>query len=215
VENRQYAAAIRKEMRDQSYQSRRRTREDLHLRGVTSGSANTLEYVETPESGVLVQCDRIGGKLRIRVISDGYDAALNVQFPRSIREEGVTYVVDAIVPSADGSFYRASGQIRRLGKAPAISQSRQTTQYQAVKSSLTLADLETTDRVGNGILIQCVQDGKKLRARVVSDGYDPNFNVRFPRGVRQEGVLFVVDAVKEAGQGGSYIAMGKVKRLVQ
>ena len=60
-----------------------------------------------------------------------------------------------------------------------------------------------------------MQDGKKLRARVVSDGYDPNFNVRFPRGVREEGILFVVDAVKEAGQGGSYIAMGKVKRLVQ
>lgn len=216
IENRQYASDIRKEMRDQSYQSSRRAREDLHSRGITSGSANNLEYVETADSGVLVKCDRMGGKLRIRVISDGYDNALNVQFPRSIREEGVTYVVDEVTLSANHSFYRVSGEIRRLGKAPVRSQSHnQTTQYQAVKSSLTLADLETTDSVGNGILIQCVQDGKKLRARVVSDGYDPNFNVRFPRGVREEGILFVVDAIKEAGQGGSYIAMGKVKRLVQ
>ncbi|PSF36306.1 hypothetical protein C7H19_13960 [Aphanothece hegewaldii CCALA 016] len=216
IENRQYFADIRKEMRDQSYQSRRRTREDLHSRGITSGSADNLEYVETPDSGVLVKCERIGGKLRIRVISDGYDSDLNVQFPRSIREEGVTYVVDEIIPSANGSFYRASGNIKRLGKAPVRTQSTgRNTQYQAVKTTLTLADLDTTDSVGNGILIQCVQDGKKLRARVVSDGYDPNFNVRFPRGVRQEGILFVVDAVKEAGQGGSYIAMGKVKRLVQ
>lgn len=216
IENRQYFADIRKEMRDQSYQSGRRTREDLRLRGVTSGSADNLEYVETPDSGVLVKCERIGGKLRVRVISDGYDTNLNVQFPRSIREEGVTYVVNEILPSADGSFYRASGQIRRLGKAPVRTQSSgRNTQYQAVKSTLTLADLETTDSVGNGILIQCVKDGKKLRARVVSDGYDHNFNVRFPRGIREEGILFVVDAVKEAGQGGSYIAMGKVKRLVQ
>jgi Ca-activated chloride channel family protein len=216
IENRQYASDIRKEMRDQSYQSSRRAREDLHSRGITSGSANNLEYVETADSGVLVKCERMGGKLRIRVISEGYDSDLNVQFPRSIREEGVTYVVDEVTLAANHSFYRVSGEIRRLGKAPVISQDHsKTTQYQAVKSSLTLADLETTDSVGNGILIQCVQDGKKLRARVVSDGYDPNFNVRFPRGVREEGILFVVDAVKEAGQGGSYIAMGKVKQLVQ
>ena len=37
---------------------------------------------------------REGGKLRVRVVSDGYDKDFNVQFPRHLREEGVTYLVE-------------------------------------------------------------------------------------------------------------------------
>ena len=78
----------------------------------------------------------------------------------------------------------------------------------------TLADLEETDTVGNGVLVQCVQDKSKLRARLVSDGFDPNWNIRFPGGIRQENVLFVVDRVNP-GPGNTYIASGDIKRFVQ
>jgi Ca-activated chloride channel family protein len=211
--------SIRKEMRDQSYQSRKRSREDLKSRGITAGNADSLEAVSDTEEGILLQCVRLGGKLRIKVISEGYDPNLNVQFPRSLREEGVTYLVDEITLSANNSFYRASGNIRILVKPGEERKSRKTYQkpqnLKAVKSSLTLADLETTDMVGDGVLIQCVQEGKKLRARVVSDGYNPDFNVRFPRNIRQEGILFVVDGIKETAKGDSYIALGKVRRFLQ
>ncbi len=211
--------SIRKEMRDQSYQSRKRSRGDLKSRGITGGNADSLEAVSEAGDGILVQCVRLGGKLRIKVISEGYDPNLNVQFPRSIREEGITYLVDEITLSANQSFYRASGNIRRLVKPGEERKSRQTYQkdqnLKAVKSSLTLADLETTDTVGNGVLIQCVKERKKLRARVVSDGYNPDFNVRFPRNIRQEGILFVVDGIKETAKGDSYIALGKVRRFLQ
>jgi Ca-activated chloride channel family protein len=50
---------------------------------------------------------------------------------------------------------------------------------------------------------------------VVSDGYNPDYNIRFPRSIREEGILYVVDEVKENPQGGSYIAYGKIRRLVQ
>jgi Ca-activated chloride channel family protein len=65
------------------------------------------------------------------------------------------------------------------------------------------------------VLVQCVKDGKKLRARVVSDGYDPNFNMRFPRSIREEGILYVVDEVILGPGGNSYIACGDIKRLIQ
>ncbi|EAZ90987.1 vWA domain-containing protein [Crocosphaera chwakensis] len=211
--------SIRKEMRDQSYQTRNRSRNDLQLRGTTAGNADSLEAISDSGNGILLQCIRVGGKLRIKVISEGYDPNLNVQFPRSIREEGVTYIVDEITLSANQSFYRVSGNIRRLVKPGEERQPRQTYEkpqnLKAVKSSLTLADLETTDTVGDGVLIQCVQEGKKLRARVVSDGYNPDFNVRFPRSIRQEGILFVVDGIKETAKGDSYIALGKVRRFLQ
>ena len=65
------------------------------------------------------------------------------------------------------------------------------------------------------MLVQCVPEGKKLRARVVSDGFNPNYNIRFPRSIRELGVLYVCDEVVEATGGGSYVAGGEIKRLIQ
>ncbi len=221
LDRRQFNPAIRKEMRDQAYQAQTRDRDDLKLRGVASGSADSLEAVDKPDGGVLVECVREGGKLRVRVLSDGYDTTLNVQFPRSIREEGVKYVIDEIELSTDGTFYRTKSTIRLL-VLPGEERRRSTTSYKASSTKKTAAnaigsaaDLPTIDSVGNGVLIQCVKDKGKLRARVVSDGYNPNFNMRFPRNIREEGMLFVVDSVEEVASGGSYIAYGKIHRLVQ
>jgi Ca-activated chloride channel family protein len=220
LENRRFDRTIRKEMRDQSYQTKTRDRRDLKLRGTSAGLASSLEAVSSSDGGVVVKCERLGGKLRIRVISEGYDPDLNVQFPRSIREEGATYVVDEINLSAQGTFYRASGNIRRLvkpgeEKAAAKKTTTKPKNRPTAKAQGTAADLETTDIVGDGVLVQCVKEGKKLRARVVSDGYNPDYNIRFPRSIREEGILYVVDEVKENPQGGSYIAYGKIRRLVQ
>ena len=63
--------------------------------------------------------------------------------------------------------------------------------------------------------MQCVKEGSKLRARVVQDGYEPDWNMRFPRSIREEGTLYVVDEVNTAPDGKSYIASGEIRRLVQ
>ncbi|MEA5542792.1 VWA domain-containing protein [Limnoraphis robusta Tam1] len=218
IENHSLDAATRKEMRDQSYQTRNRSRSDLKLRGITSGNASSLPGVEEAGDGILLKCFREGGKLRLRVISEGYNPDFNVQFPRNIRQEGVTYVVDEIILSPQGDFYRVKGDIRRLGTAtqtelnPTKTRSKS---LQAAKATGSYEDLETVDEVGNGILVQCVKEGSKLRARVVSDGYNPDFNIRFPRNIRAEGVLYVVDEVRESSDGKSYAAYGKISRLLQ
>jgi Ca-activated chloride channel homolog len=217
LDDKRFDLAIRKEMRDQSYQARKRDREDLKLRGTTAGAASGLEIVTDPGEGVVVKCDRISGKLRIRVVSDGYNSDFNVQFPRSIREEGASYVVDEIQLSANGTFYRTVGDIRRLllpGEKLTTVTAR-TTNFQKAKVQGTAADLETTDTVGDGVLVQCLKEKGKLRARVVSDGYNPDWNMRFPRTIREEGMMYVVDEVKESSQGGFYLAYGKIKRFVQ
>lgn len=221
LENRQFNASIRKEMRDQAHQAQTRDRQELKLRGITAGSADSLERVSNADGGVLVQCVREGGKLRIRVLAEGFDGDLNVQFPRSIRQEGVTYVVENLQLSADGSFYSASGTIRRLVRPgeehlfASPGSTRQPTAKRQKADALSLADLETTTSVSDGVLLQCLKDGKKLRIRVVSDGYSPVYNIRFPRSIREEGALYVVDEVEEVASGGSYIAYGKIRRFVQ
>ncbi|PTA69710.1 VWA domain-containing protein [Deinococcus arcticus] len=217
----------RKELMDQAFQGQARTRADMTGRGVTVDTAVlALPVVAEPGSGVELQCVREGGKLRVRVLSGGFDSALNVQFPRALRAEGAHYVADGLDPSADGSFYRVTGEIRRLVRAgesdPLQSLSvggrgapRSASRPGVTKAARTVADLDTTDSSAGGILVQCVKEGSKLRARVVQDGYEPDWNMRFPRSIRAEGTLYVVDEVNTAPDGKSYIASGEIRRLVQ
>lgn len=214
--------AGRKEMRDQTYQTMTRNRSDLVGRGVTAGDdVYAMPIVNEVGSGVQLCCVREGGKLRVKVISEGYDSTKNVQFPRAIRAEGARYVVEGLELSSDGTFYRVRGNITRFaqpGEADifvAPRQSNLTNTGKASKGPASAADLPTTDSVGDSILIQCVKDGSKLRARVVADGYEPDWNMRFPRSVREEGMLYLVDEVKTAPDGKSYIACGEIKRFVQ
>ncbi|MEH2239004.1 vWA domain-containing protein [Nostoc sp.] len=214
--------AGRKEMRDQSYQTMTRNRSDLVGRGVTAGDeVYAMPIVKEVGSGVELHCVREGGKLRVKVISEGYDSTKNIQFPRAIRAEGARYVVEGLELSSEGTFYRVRGNINRfaqLGEADifvAPRQSNLTNTGKASKGPASAADLPTTDSVGDSILVQCVKDGSKLRARVVSDGYEPDWNMRFPRSVREEGMLYLVDEVKTAPDGKSYIACGEIKRFVQ
>ncbi|WNG38886.1 VWA domain-containing protein [Archangium violaceum] len=223
LESRKYDPVIRKELRDQSYQAGTRSRGDLALRGTAGGSADSLEAVSSAGTGIILKCVREGGKLRIHAASEGYDPSFNVQFPRSVREEGVTYVVDKLEPSGDGSFYRVVGAIKRLVLPGQERAARAADAAPAKKSKPTAskvtagsaADLPTTNSVGTGVIVQCIKEGSKLRARVVSDGYDPNLNIRFPRDIREENVLYVVDEIVTTGNGGSYIACGDIRRLVQ
>ena len=217
LDERRFDLGIRKEMRDQSYQARKRDRDDLKLRGTTAGASNNLEIVTEPGSGIVLKCDRIKGKLRVRATSKSYNPDLNIQFPRAIREEGASYLVDELELSSNGTFYRVVGDIRRLlkpGEKLAVVNKRNTN-YQKAKVQGTAADLETTDTVGNGVLVQCFKDKSKLRARVVSDGYNPEWNMRFPRSIREEGMMYVVDEVRESSQGGFYLAYGEIKKFVQ
>ncbi|QLE43766.1 VWA domain-containing protein [Nostoc sp. C052] len=214
--------AGRKEMRDQTYQTMTRNRSDLVGRGVTAGDeVYAMPIVNEVGSGVELHCVREGGKLRVKVVSAGYDSTKNVQFPRAIRAEGARYVVEGLELSSDATFYRVRGNITRFAQPGetdifvAPRQSNFTNTGKASKGPASAADLPTTDSVGDSILVQCVKDGSKLRARVVSDGYEPDWNMRFPRSVREEGMLYVVDEVKTAPDGKSYIACGEIKRFVQ
>lgn len=76
-------------------------------------AATTLESTSDAASGVVVECVKEGGKLRVRVISEGYNKDLHCQFPKGIREEGARYVVDEVRESR-GGFYRVRGDIKKL-----------------------------------------------------------------------------------------------------
>lgn len=77
-------------------------------------AVSAVATVTVPAAGeVVVECVQEGGRLRVHVLSEGYEPSWNVQFPHAIREVGARYVVDAL-HSAAGGFYRVRGEIRRL-----------------------------------------------------------------------------------------------------
>ncbi|WP_399092587.1 WGR domain-containing protein [Streptomyces sp. BBFR2] len=76
-------------------------------------SATVQTVTATAASGIVVECAQEGGRLRVHVVSDGFEPSWNVQFPRHIRRPGARYVVDGLAPAA-GGFYRVRGEIRQL-----------------------------------------------------------------------------------------------------
>jgi hypothetical protein len=62
--------------------------------------AAVATVTQAPAGAVVVECVQDAGRLRVHVVSEGYDTSWNVQFPRAIRQPGARYVVDALHPAA-------------------------------------------------------------------------------------------------------------------
>jgi hypothetical protein len=82
---------------------------------------------------------------------------------------------------------------------------------QAVVPSTTV---EVTSAGGAGVVVECVEEGGRLRIRVVSSGYHHDWQVQFPKGIRQPHARYLVAEVREANRGGFYRAYGDIRRIV-
>jgi outer membrane protein assembly factor BamB len=81
---------------------------------VATPAPTTLETTTEVGQGVVLECFRDGSRLRMRVVSAGYNNDLRVQFPQNLRQENVRYLVDEIHLTARGDFYRVHGDIKKL-----------------------------------------------------------------------------------------------------
>jgi outer membrane protein assembly factor BamB len=92
------------------------TVKDTGVQAVAPSTAlATVNEVEIETSGgVVVECIEEGSRVRVRVVSPGFDPTMRVQFPKRIRQAGSRYLVTEIVPASNGAFYRVRGDIRRV-----------------------------------------------------------------------------------------------------
>lgn len=80
-------------------------------------------------------------------------------------------------------------------------------------SEISATNLETTSDETTGVMVECFREGKDLRIRVISHGYNPNWNCQFPKGIRQEGARYLVDEVRKSQNGSFYRAYGNIRKL--
>ena len=83
-------------------------------KAVAASSSTEVETTSDSSGGVVLECYKKGGRVRVRTVSKGYKKSWNVQFPRNLRQDGAKFVVDEIRESSRGGFYRVYGDIRRL-----------------------------------------------------------------------------------------------------
>ena len=83
-----------------------------------SSAESRINHVEDVDAssatGIIVECRKVSGKLRVRAISAPHNTSWNVQFPKTLRVEGARFVVDSLHEASRGGFYRVSGEIKRL-----------------------------------------------------------------------------------------------------
>ena len=73
--------------------------------------------------------------------------------------------------------------------------------------------IDTTTDSSDGVVVVCVVDGDQIRVKAEADGFNTEWNVQFPKNLREVGKRFVVDELIEANQGGFYRARGEIRKL--
>jgi outer membrane protein assembly factor BamB len=170
---------------------------------LSNASSPDGEYIFAGDSSSSVYCFDAKGT-RLWKMGTGCGSALSMQY-----HDGRLYIV-----TTNGTLacLDASEAAIKAAEAGTVPKAKQIKAPKAVAVAKTTA-LETTADAGGGVVVECVKEGSKLRVRVTSSGYKKNWNVQFPRNLRQEGARFVVDEVRESSKGGFYRAHGNIRKL--
>jgi predicted DNA-binding WGR domain protein len=160
-------------------------------------------YIFAGDTSSSIYCFDVTGK-RLWKLATGCHSALSMQYHN---ERLYIVTTGGTLACLDAS--EAAVQAAQAGTLP---KAKEIKAPKAVAVSETTA-VETTRETGQGVVVECVTEGSKLRVRVVSPGYKKDWNVQFPRNLRQEGGRYVVDEVRESAQGGFYRAYGNIRKL--
>ncbi|GAB7183958.1 WGR domain-containing protein [Kitasatospora sp. Ki12] len=167
------------------------------------------EYVFAGDNHSSVYCFAADGT-RLWKLATGCGSAYSMQY-----RDGRLYLV-----TTDGSLacLDASEQAVRAAEDGTLPKTAEVkgAGWEPVLAGAALETVEVTavGAAGGGIEVECVQDGARLRVRVVSQGFDPTWRVQFPKDVRVAGARYLVAEVRESASGGFYRARGEIKRLL-
>ncbi|MDJ0461718.1 WGR domain-containing protein [Streptomyces sp. H27-C3] len=164
-------------------------------------------YVFAGDSSSSVYCFNSDGTLLWK-LGTGGGSALSMQY----RDEKLYIVTtDGSLACIDAS--EAAISAAQSGSVPVAMDIKQAAALPTYLPTAAVATVSAVPAPGAGVVVECVQEGGRMRVHVVSEGYEPSWNVQFPRSMRQLGTRYVVDAL-HTSQGGFYRVRGEIKRLV-
>lgn len=150
-----------------------------------------------------VYCFDAGGE-RLWKLATGCGSAYSMQY---LDERLYVVTTDGSLACVDAS--EAAITAAQAGSVPQAVDVK-APRLEAVSAS---ASVEVTSDASGGAIVECVQEGGRLRMRVVSPGYRQDWRVQFPKQIRQPGARYRVDQVRESARGGFYRAYGDIRRL--
>jgi outer membrane protein assembly factor BamB len=162
------------------------------------------EYVFAGDNRSSIYCFDAAGN-RLWKLGTGCGSAYSMQY-HGERLYVVTTAGTLACIDASEAAIRAAQQ----GNVPEVVDVKAPPRMPAVAPTATL---EVTSDVGSGIVVECVEESGRLRVRVVSSGYRPDWLVQFPKGIREPHARYLVTELREASRGGFYRAYGDIRRL--
>ena len=111
----------------------------------------------------------------------------------------------AVVDVSEGAIEKAQNKI-----LPRVKNIKVSNADLKEVDSLVLEEAKSTDK---GVVLTCVREGAELRVKVLTNGYDKKLNCQFPKNLRKEGKLFLVDKVERSHGGKFYRVAGNIKTL--
>jgi predicted DNA-binding WGR domain protein len=166
-------------------------------------AAEDGKYVFAGDNYSSIYCFNETGD-RLWKLGTGCGSAFSMQF---LSDRLYIVTTDGSLAAIDAS--EAAISAAQAGNIP------QAIDIKAPKTEVPLpsATLETATDTGQGVIVECIQDGAKLRIRVVSPGYNSNWNVQFPKDIRQAGGRYLVEELRESARGGFYRTFGDIKKI--
>jgi predicted DNA-binding WGR domain protein len=168
-------------------------------------TAEDGRYVFAGDSASSIYCFDTNGT-RLWKLGTGCGSAYSMQY----RNERLYIVTtDGSLSCIDASEAAIRAAVN--GTVPQAVDVKAPPRMPAVVPSTTV---EVVHDAGGGVLVECIDVGGRLRVRVLSSGYHTDWQVQFPKGIREAGGRFVVTGIREAARGGFYRAYGDIRRLL-
>ncbi len=168
-------------------------------------TAENGKYVFAGDNSSSIYCFEQSGT-RLWKLATGCGSALSMQFLRDR-----IYIV-----TTDGSLacIDASETAIKSAQAGTVPEPINIKAPQIDPNILTNTPLETTTNSSQGIILECFKEGNKLRMRVISPGYNPNWKVQFPKDIREESARYIVAEIRQSTNGNFYRVYGDIKKLI-
>lgn len=159
------------------------------------------EFVFAGDSGSAVYCFSRDGE-RLWKLGTGCGSPLSMQYAAEklyiVTASGFLAAIDVSRKAIEDAQQGVKAETRDVKLAASM-------QAQAPAVSLAF-----TSSAAGGIILKAVKDGSKIRIRPDDSRYQ-NWNVQFPRNLREAGARYVVEGLEDAG--GFYRVVGEIKKL--